>query len=234
MITVVQIKYLGNMGINRMIELPVGETIFLQSETRQDNQRYPVKVIGYIPNKTLLVSMPLVKGEVRKVDLKEVFSAKMMINNSAYGFTTKVQFVCRQPFDYLHLDYPLDCSSIEVRKNQRVKSQLIVSILNRDENPEGENKTVAASDISISGLRLLATETIGKVGDALIISARVRVAGMNEFLLLSGVIRNTFNQDGEGDQVLFGYGVEFYDLENKTSLILQNYIFEQIINGRAS
>lgn len=216
--------------INNSLELKhsIGDTLQLQFSPGNAEDRYYVKLIGFLENKSIVVTTPRLDGSALKIQTDQLFIVRMISGNSAQGFTATALHSTTRPYPHMHLTYPKDLESITVRKAERVNCKLIVTVQNEEpERSLGDGKSASMEDISTAGSQLFTAESIGKKGDTITINSKVSVADIEQYLTISGVIRRVVEPEKEGDK--FEYGVEFILLEDKDKLLLHGFVYEQMM-----
>ena len=207
----------------------VGDTLQLQFAHNNDNERYYVKLFGYLKNKSILITSPRFDGVPLKINNDEKFIIRMFSGNDAKVFTASVIHTSLRPYPHLHLTYPDDIQSITVRKAERVNCDLIVTVQNEKFNPSADNGLSASiHDISTGGTQLLAKSALGEVGDSVSINVKVTIAEIEQYLTIQGVIRRTINIS---DNDSFEHGIEFKELKENDKLVLLAFIYEQMIKN---
>lgn len=206
----------------------IGDTLQLQFSPGNSDERFYVKLIGFLENKSILVTTPRVDGAPLRVQEKQNFIVRLISGNSAQGFSASTIFSTTRPYPHLHLTYPEDLESITVRKAERVHCKLIVTVQNEEpERSLGEGKSASMQDISTAGSQLFSSEELGNVGDTITINSKITVAEIEQYLTISGKIRRAVEStkpDGK-----FEYGVEFILLEDKDKLLLHGFVYEQMM-----
>ena len=206
----------------------IGDTLQLQFSPGSADDRYYVKLIGFLENKSIVVTTPRLNGAALKIPVDQLFIVRMLSGNSAQGFTATALYSTTRPYPHLHLTYPDNLESITVRKAERVNCKLIVTVQN--EAPDcslGEGKSASMQDISTAGSQILTLESIGKKGDTITINSKVNVAGLEQYLTISGIIRRVVEPEKEDDR--FEYGIEFILLEDNDKLLLHGFVYEQMM-----
>ena len=216
--------------INNSLELKhsIGDTLQLQFSPGNAEDRYYVKLIGFLENKSIVVTTPRLDGSALKIQTDQLFIVRMISGNSAQGFTATALHSTTRPYPHMHLTYPKDLESITVRKAERVNCKLIVTVQNEEpERSLGDGKSASMEDISTAGSQLFTVESIGEKGDTITINSKVSVADIEQYLTISGVIRRVVEPEKEGDK--FEYGIEFVLLEDKDKLLLHGFVYEQMM-----
>lgn len=206
----------------------IGDTLQLQFSPGNKDERFYVKLVGYLEGKSIIVTTPREDGVALKIPNEQKFIVRMIAGNSAQGFTAHTIHSTTRPYPHLHLTYPDKLESITVRKAERVNCKLIVSVQN--EEPGSEIKKGISStmhDISTAGSQLRANEALGEVGDTISINSKVVVAGIEQYLTISGKIRRIV-EPGEKNSH-YEHGIEFILLEDKDKLLLHGFVYEQMM-----
>lgn len=212
------------------LKLPVGERV--QLETRSGRGRYNVRFVGFFADRGLLVSLPALKGAPKLLAEGTPVTLRFMALNRACAFASRVQKAQLAPLPLLYLDFPGEGEAVKVRKATRVRSRLIISLDEVEEGVLGGGwpRQAVCSDISLHGARVEASDLLGEVGDELFMTARVKVGEVDQVLLVRCLIRNLEELDDPytGDYRII-HGVEFFDLDEETQLILTGFVYQQML-----
>ena len=204
----------------------VGSTLQLQISHSNKDERFYVKLIGVLENKSILITAPRADGGVLKIEERQEFIIRMMSGSTAHVFTSTAIFCTNHPYAHLHLTYPQSLESITVRKAERVNCKLIVSV-HDSKDSAGEGIGASMHDISTAGAQLFSKDSLGNIGDSISINTKFSVAGIDQHLSIPGIIRRVIsatNDDAENE-----YGIEFNSLEDKDKLILTAFVYEQMM-----
>ncbi len=204
----------------------IGERV--QIETRAPRRRYSVQLLGYRENGSMMVSAPrksVAINEGAKV------TARLMSGNYICAFSVRILKIQSSPFAYWHLEYPTATEVRRIRSHTRVPVNLLVSV---DEFEPGKGLrldwpvTALCTDISLKGACIEAPATLGKQGDQIFVTTRFQVAGVDQVVLLSAVIRGVESGTGGGTKVVT-HGVEFVDVDEDSHLILASFVYQQFL-----
>ena len=102
------------------LALEIGSILQLQFLTDESNTRHYVKVIGYLQDRSVLVTTPQVQGKLMMVREGQAIAVRSLSGSNVLAFTTAVISSHVKPYPYLHLVYPKQLQAIAVRKAQRV------------------------------------------------------------------------------------------------------------------
>jgi c-di-GMP-binding flagellar brake protein YcgR len=208
------------------LNLQVGETLQLQFMDDETRGQFYVKVIGFLPERSIIVSAPEKGGQTMSVREGRAVLARSFSAEQARGFTCIVLSTATQPYAHLHLSYPTKVETMLERQSSRVRSALAVAV-----RPAGAAADVPAviRDISIGGAQLLASASVGQGGDRILIKARLPVAKIGDQPIeLPALVRNAVEETGVHDSLWrFRCGVEFEPLDAPTTLVLRAYLYER-------
>jgi len=208
----------------------IGNTVQLQFLPGGEDDRYYVKLIGFLNGKSIVVTTPRDEGVTLRVTNEQQFIVRLVSGNSAKGFNATVIHVTSLPYPHLHLTYPEKLESITVRKAERIECQLIVSVQNEEVGKSfPEAKSAAIVNLSTVGAQLLTNESVGEVGEKISLTCKVSVAGIEQYLNVTGIIRR-LTEKTESVSGKHEYGIEFIITENKDKLLLHGFIYEQMLH----
>jgi c-di-GMP-binding flagellar brake protein YcgR len=212
------------------LKIQVGETLQLQPRDGEDSRRLQVRLIGYLPGASLLVTTPTVGGKTMIMREGQPFVVRMMVGKRIVGFTTTILRSCARPFPYLHLAYPSEVEQITVRKAQRVRVKLFASLKNSNPDYQFDKpRSATLVDISTAGALLVAGEPLGAAGDTVEVRCALKIAGNEKLLSLPAVIRNVHSERGGEDALNHYHGLEFNLKDEQDSFALHGYVYEQIV-----
>jgi c-di-GMP-binding flagellar brake protein YcgR len=208
------------------LSLQIGEALQVQFMDDETRGQFYVKVLGFLPERSIIVTAPEKGGQAMSVRDGRAVLARSFSGEHARGFTCMVLRAQTQPYPYMHLSYPTKVETMLERQNSRVRSALAVGV-----RPPGAAADVPAviRDISITGAQLLASAAVGQSGERVIIKARLPVAKIGDQPVeLPSVIRNAVEETGVHDSLWrFRCGVEFEALDAQTTLVLRAYLYER-------
>lgn len=217
------------------LKIQVGESLQLQPRDGENSRRMHVKLIGYLPGVSLLVSTPRVADKVMIIREGQPFVARMMVGNRIVGFTTTVLRNCSRPFHYLHLSYPEEMQQITVRKAQRVHVKLFASLKNDNPDFQFEKpRSATIVDISTSGALMVSGEQLGEIGDQVAVNCALKIAGTEKLLSLPALIRNVHvEQSEEHGEHSYYHGLEFHLKAQQDTFALYGFVYEQIVKAQS-
>ena len=221
------------------LSLEVGSVLQLQFLTDDSKARHYVKVIGYLHNKSLLVTTPQVQGKLMLVREGQAIAVRSLSGSDVVAFSVAVISSHVKPYPYLHLTYPTEMQAITVRKAQRIGCRTNAMV--RDCGPEAsaqenppEAVAVTVDDMSTTGALLISDMQLSEVSGLLSVEMKLNVAEVEETLTIIAVIRNVRTREDDAGNVLeYLHGVEFQFADRQESIMLHAFICEQIVNGNA-
>lgn len=206
------------------VKLGIGDVLQLQNFSPTKDQHY-VKLIGYLNKKSVLVSHPTRDDKLLFVKKGESYLVRGFSGTKTYEFTADVVNVCLAPYPYLHLSFPAQVSTVNMRRALRIKLTLVCSIKSKPVIPV----TATIVDMSINGARIQTKIEIGKLGEEVEVSFRLPVDGEEQLFVVPAVIRNVDNDAGNAHGERFIVcGLEFRQPEGKDRLALQNFIYKHM------
>lgn len=206
-----------------------GETLQLQFMDDETRGQFYVKVVGYVTERSLLVTAPEKTGRSLLVREGRAVVVRAFSGQHASGFTCTVLKSCTQPYEYLHLSYPRKIEQVKIRKSSRVRTALAVSVHPVGSEPGTQGVPAVIRDISVSGAQMLSANAAGMSGDQVLIRARLPLATLGDQPIeLPALIRNSLEEgDVKSSLWRFRCGVEFQPLDTQTTLVLRAYLFDR-------
>ena len=201
----------------------LGDIVQLQYVAFSDRERLNAKVIGYAPNKSLILSAPVAAGNAPFLQEKQKFVVRMMRGSQVYAFQAEVLKYLTSPYAHVHLSQPRNIEAIQVRNSRRVNTESIISVQRADAEPS----PATMLNTSLTGALIKTDKPIGEKNDSLIISSEFAFYDFQKYLRLNAIIRNVTNPDKDADS--YRYGVEFQNLDYEQKLILHGYVYHQIV-----
>jgi c-di-GMP-binding flagellar brake protein YcgR len=146
------------------IKLAIGDFFQIQAQVEQAENRYYVRLIGYLKGKSVLVTVPEADGRLCLVREGQAFVVRFFAGKNAYAFTANVLRSSNIPFPHMHLSYPSQVRGLVVRTGERVPVRIICAVAVQD-----GTKTVAAAglltNLSVSGAMLSSKSRLGPAVD---------------------------------------------------------------------
>lgn len=214
------------------LNLVVGST--LQLEFASNAVVLPVTLIGYVPQRSILVMLaPTAEaGLSLGAEAGDACVVRFEAGDDLYAFDTQVVCRAEQPFVHLHLAYPPGVQGASVRRSQRVPVNDMVMMLVMEE--AGRKLSVALADISLAGARLVAGTRLGAVGERFSIEIpHIGKSGPERIALPCRVryVREEQSANAVSKRV-YHHGVEFTELSRQALLFIERYIGDKVAEQR--
>ena len=212
------------------MRLRVGDRLQIQPPANVGPQRYVVKLIGYLDNVTLLVTVPMDHGVRVQLRERDRIIARIFSSQKAFGFGTQVERICRIPFDYMHLAFPQQIQGSIIRSSPRVRTSIIVTVGRPDAAGVEQRHSGVIVNLSAEGALVKSRERLCEKGESLGLSFRVKLHNLDAHLSLKAVARSVFvDEVKSGGKPMVNHGVKFQDTQPNDSVILQSLIYQQMI-----
>jgi len=214
------------------LNLKVGSILHIDLLTGDDYDSHAISLIGYVPQRSILVTLPYKDGEPLSFSLGDEYIVRFAEDDAVCLFKARVLEVCETPYPYLRLDYPEDVRRTMARAVPRVPIDAMVIFLASEDSDEGE--PTAMVDMSLSGAKLVSERKLGEVNDKFSIKLAGDTALGRERICLPCRIRYV-RQDPRttaGRQCVFEHGVEFTGMEPAAEVFVQRFIYRNIARRR--
>lgn len=210
------------------LKLQPGDTIQLQFSD-DERKRFYVKLIGYLPGHSVIVTTPRVDGKITIIKQDQHFVVRLLTGNTVCGFSARLLHSSARPYSYLHLSYPDELETTIVRKSQRLSLNWIVIVQNEEPDKAfGIPETAIIVDMSTGGAFIKSDRPLGEKGDVLTLSTKLVVGSAEHTLTLPSIIRRAETPDDHSKERKYSYGLEFLLAEETDKLILHGFVYEQI------
>jgi c-di-GMP-binding flagellar brake protein YcgR len=211
------------------LNLQVGETLQIQFMDDETRGQFYVKVLGFLPERSVIVTAPEKGGQTMSVREGRAVLARSFSGAQARGFTCMVLRAQTQPYAYLHLSYPTKIETMLERQSSRVRSALAVSVRPDGAPADARDIPAVIRDLSITGAQLLAAASVGQSGDRITVRARLPIAKIGDQAVdLPALVRNAAEETEVHDSLWhFRCGIEFEPLDPQTTLTLRAYLYER-------
>lgn len=180
-------------------------------------------LVGYLKNKGIVLTTPIVKGSPRPVQVGEKLNIRFFSSESgsAVAFSSQTIHVAVSPFPQIFLAYPPEVATGEVRKAARVATELISTV-----KVNGASLSASIVDLSTTGCRVESPTAIGVAGDHITLVTKINAAGAQRIVQLPCEIKMLI-EDYQSTG-LFSYGLSFESLSEEVSLVLHAYVYYQM------
>lgn len=198
----------------------IGDALQLQGS---NGQRYLSKLIGYLNKHSITVTQPRAGDALVDVAIGEHIFVRGFAGAKTYEYNATVLAVSDSPYAHMHLSFPEQVSTLQMRGAIRIKTKLscfIVAAVN------GLKMPAMINDLSTSGASIISNVKLGERGEAIQINVHMPVEGEDQAYTLSAIIRNVGAENEDGSVT---YGVEFVSNTNRIRIALQTYVYSILI-----
>ena len=212
------------------MKLKVSDRLQLQLPEQLSRDRVVVRLIGYVSNLSLLVTMPRQSNGLRAELLEgDVIVARVFSSQNAFGFSAAVDRICKLPFEYLHLSFPAEVTGVVIRKAPRVRTRIICSVVSAAAGADGLPGVL--TNLSANGALLDSRQALARQGEKVKLSFRLKPHAVEAMLTLNATVRTCYTDEAANDGAggLVHHGLEFSDLQPNDALILQSTVYQLMI-----
>jgi hypothetical protein len=195
-----------------------------------DKERFFVKLVGYVKNQSILLTTPMVDGHVLLLRDGQDFILRVFSGKNAYACKATILRVCNTPYPYLHLTYPTQVQGVSVRNTARQKTNMIASVSNPKDGENGTKWPATVTDLSLTGAKIDAPAPLGKTGDEINFTFRIKTSLLDTYLTVACIIRRIDAPRSEGGSTLVEHGMQFQNLGVQDTLAIQHLLYLQIID----
>lgn len=183
------------------------------------------RVIGYSPQRHLLITMPTENGRSLMPVKDELLEIHSFSGEGIASFACVVMAVCRLPFEYAVLSPPRHIKRRSLRKSLRIRANVVGKMLVSGEPP----RMIHISDLSTTGASFRSAHRLEVSGAPARLRFRVKTRDYHSELVAAALIRS---EKPAGDlPSVYQYGVEFLELAAAQKMLLQCFIYEQLLWG---
>ena len=223
--TAVEMQPSGLSGIR----LKFGEVLQLQLPGEDD--RYDVRLIGYLQNRSFIITAPVYNSRLIRFRSGEPVIVRMMVSGVACAFTSNVMKSHSLPYPHVHLEYPVDLVTNSVRNAVRVESRAHGKIFNRSIGARAKELSCYLADISETGAHLVTQIRVGKSGDEIGLTIKLDTGGMNRMLEVAAILKGRLKVKSDPDAREVHYGVQFCEMSDAQRIELIAYIYSKLFTA---
>lgn len=211
------------------IKLNIGDSIQLQYQTGNEQTRCFVTLIGYLEGKGIVVTNPVIDGNLMLVREGQHFVARLFSGKSAYAFSTSARRVTSAPYPHIHLEWPREVRGMVVRQSARSRIHIICHAT----GASGKGHACVARDISIGGALIAANDKLGEIDEALTLKFRVKIGAGEHTLSLPCKIRsmNATRATAEEKATLL-HGLAFDPLSDQDTLVISALLYQNVVSAQ--
>lgn len=206
------------------MHLEIGALVGVRPQVGSGAPMHPCRIIGFAPNHALFVTPPMHDGRMLPLGLSENIEIVAIASHAVFRFVCTVEAICRSPFDYVVLSRPGVIRRLRERKSIRVRTHLAVrfGIGQSGESYEGLG---LAKGVSALGMSLVASWTLGAVGDQLRLAFRLKSNDLDMEIETTAVIRNVQKGSAPGEPSI--HGLELDQLNATQQMAMKVFVFDR-------
>ncbi len=209
------------------MRLVPGDPMQLQPLRDGVQERYNVRIIGLLKNKSIVVTTPVVDDKVLFVRDGQLFLVRTFSGLNACGFRDQVLKSAMTPYPHLHLSYPATVRAMRIRKAMRATVNIIVALYER----EG-GQLIASGlmlDLSLGGARVQTHKALGEVGHVLHMSFKIVLDGVEEIVSVSATVRSVSEDTDDGGQRAYIMGLQFGDIAPAHKVVIMALVYQHLV-----
>ncbi|MDX2220665.1 MAG: PilZ domain-containing protein [Burkholderiales bacterium] len=185
-----------------------------------------VSLVGYAPEEFLIVRTLTANGTA-SLQAGAPLTARLLSGQHVFSFATEVLRHYPPPANYWHLAWPVNVEGTRFRSAPRVDTDIPAVV----ELADGARAEAALGDIGVGGALLKSHALLGVRDEEL--KVRFRLPGAdNAEMLLTAQIRNCQEPVERGARNR--YGVQWLNPDDLSRLRVENFVYEQLLESRAS
>ncbi len=210
--------------------IKIGEVFQLsQQGDAEGNRKLTAKFMGGIDKKSIICTVPVVNDKTMFIKQFTGFFVQFFSGTNVYQFSTVVDAVGSRPYSYMHLMFPKEISVKRIRKNERVKVNIVVSMRNLTAGTRfNEIQAGRFLDLSTGGALVESYKVGLQVGDVVECSFKVTLEKQDVLLTVNGTVINFLATQSSDGKNIYCYSLQFSEIPFYEKILLQNLIFKQI------
>lgn len=211
------------------IKPQIGERVQIRLLNQNLQTYYSARLIGYIKNLSILLTRSVVAGAPIIVAEGEPVEVRMVTGSNIYAFNSSIQYLCVNPVQYMHLNFPAEVRVQKLRKSPWARVNLGVTVT----DAQGAHEAARLVNLSPDGAQLHAPSTMGQPGDVMRLSLHVTLDGLKSTLNLDATILHVHApQSGRETEVnMLEYGITFRNVTAADAIWLRGLVYQHIAEG---
>lgn len=206
------------------IKPQIGERVQFRLLNRDLQIYYTARLIGYIHQRSVLLTTPLVNGNPLILADGEQIEVRMVTGNNIYAFRAPIQRVCVSPVHYLHLDYPAEVRMQSLRRSPWASVNLSATAAIAE-----QREVVRIINLSPGGAQLQTTTKLGATGTGLRLAFPAEMDGLKTTLDIEATVLHA--PAGETGSDSYEYSIAFGNLSTADALWLKGLVYRYIAEG---
>ncbi|MFT7687193.1 MAG: c-di-GMP-binding flagellar brake protein YcgR, partial [Candidatus Azotimanducaceae bacterium] len=200
----------------------------LQLQLVGEAERYHIRLIGYLENRSIIVTAPVKNRRLIPVRAGQSINVRMMVNDRACAFNTTISHLYRLPYPHMHIDYPNELETNNIRKSVRVITRVNGAVVNSSIGDRAKEIKCHLVDISESGAHMVTPIRIGKSGDEITLTLQLIIADITRTLEVPSILRGRLKVKPESEEREVHYGVEFLPLQDSKRIELIAFVYSEL------
>lgn len=213
------------------MQLKVGDRLQLQlhssakSSCCSNNGGYCMAtVIGYIPDHSLIVSMPKTDQLIGQPFLEgDQILVRLFSGRCAFSFTVFVDKLVKLPLKYIHLSFPKHILGQTIRKSRRVKIAI-----EGEATVNSRSMPLIITNLSTTGAEISTHNELGGIGTLIELFVKVKIHEKETSLQLQSIIRSF---KAINKQECIRYGIEFTGIQAEQIFTLRSFIYQELVEN---
>jgi c-di-GMP-binding flagellar brake protein YcgR len=192
-------------------------------------------LIGYSRDEYLLIKMPVENGAPLHLREGELLTIRVFSGMTVCSFEATVMRSCFHPFFYAHLTFPKVIQGASLRRAMRIKVSMPAEVKQTGADGNPVSAPVFLGNLSITGALVESGKPLGEKGDVLQLSFAITTQFDDHEVRVDtrATIQNAqYKPSSVGQDEKYIYGVQFDDLDATHKIMLQNLIYQALIEDR--
>jgi c-di-GMP-binding flagellar brake protein YcgR len=192
-------------------------------------------LIGYVRDEYLLIKMPVENGAPLLLREGEQLTVRVFSGMTVCSFDATVMRVFYHPFFYAHLTFPKVIQGASLRRAMRIKVNMAAEVKKSGADGQVLNVPVLLGNLSVTGALVESEQALGEKGGVLDLSFAITTQFDDHEVRVDtrATIQNAQHKSSSADQPeKYVYGVQFDELDATHKIMLQNLIYQALIEDR--
>ncbi|MBS4097939.1 MAG: flagellar brake protein [Sulfuricella sp.] len=203
------------------------EAVQLQMVTRDSQPHYFSRLVGYIRDTSILVTIPRIRKQLVGMVEGEKVEVRMLVGRNIYRFRSDIIKTCLVPSPYMHLSFPDKVQRQHLRKDPWARVDIACTV-----EVGGQQREATVVNLSATGGRIDATEPLGKEGEVVKLAFPANADGYHhDFSLTARIMKVRQGVAGNRHPPQTEHGVEFLETPEQDAMCLRCLVYQRIAEG---
>ncbi len=207
------------------MKLKVGDKLQLQPPPSVSNEKFTVKLLGYLDHMSVLITAPASHGLTLPLLKGERIVVRAFSGQHAFGFVSTIAHICKSPFEYLHISFPESIEGLTIRRSPRVQTMTPASIIRK--SPGSEPISCLINNLSLTGAMVSSESPLGQKSEVVSLAFKLSALGISSVISVESIIRSVSETPSAKGTKAVHHGLEFRQMGTNERLLLGSYIYEQ-------